>query len=145
MRRIKPLEQDLSAFGRPLSDVIIMASLIEEEARTDDTRRKVSGILWKRLQKGMPLQVDGVFPYIFGDKPYDLTNGDLLIDSPYNTYKYIGLPPTPISNPGLAAILAAVTPITTPYWYYLSDRDGNMHYAVTHDEHLVNRVKYLGK
>jgi UPF0755 protein len=143
MRRITPLEQDLSAFGRPLSDVVIMASLLEEEARTDDTRRKVAGILWKRLDVGMPLQVDAVFPYIFGDKPYDLTNGDLLVDSPYNTYKYPGLPPTPISNPGIDAIRAAIMPIVTPYWYYLSDKEGNMHYAVTHDAHLLNRERYL--
>lgn len=144
-RRIEPLKRDIAAFNRTLSDIVIMASLIEEEARTEETRRKVSGILWKRLDKGMLLQVDAVFPYIFGDKPFDLTDGDLLVDSPYNTYKYAGLPPTPISNPGLAAIRAAITPITTPYWYYLSDKNGEMHYAVTHDEHLANRERYLNK
>ncbi len=142
-RRVETLERELAAFGRPLSDVVIMASLLEEEARTEETRRKVSGILWKRLDAGMPLQVDGVFPYIFEGRPYDLTDGDLLVDSPYNTYKYAGLPPTPISNPGLDAIRAAITPIATPYWYYLSDREGEMHYAVTHDEHLVNRARFL--
>jgi len=144
-RRISSLEQDIAAFGRPEREVIIMASLLEEEARTEETRRKVAGILWKRLDNKMPLQVDAVFPYIFGGKPYDLTDSDLFVDSPYNTYKYLGLPPTPITNPGLDSIRAAITPITTPYWYYLSDREGNMHYAVTHDEHLLNRVRYLGK
>lgn len=144
-RKIKTLESEIAVLGRPLREIIIMASLLEEEARTDETRRKVAGILWKRLDAGMPLQVDGVFPYIFGGKPYDLTNGDLLVDSPYNTYKYAGLPPTPISNPGLAAIRAAITPISTSYWYYLSDKEGNMHYAVTHEEHARNRESYLGK
>lgn len=144
-RRIEPLTRDIAAFGRPLSEIVIMASLIEEEARTEETRRMVSGILWKRLDKGMPLQVDAVFPYIFGDTPYDLTDGDLLVDSPYNTYKYVGLPPSPISNSGLNAIQAAITPITTPHWYYLSDKDGEMHYATTHAQHLTNRARYLGK
>lgn len=144
-RRIAPLQSRLDSFGKPLSEVINMAALAEEEARTMETRQKVAGILWKRREKGMPLQVDAVFPYIFGDRPYDLTDGDLLVDSPYNTYKYAGLPPTPITNPGLDAIRAAITPITTPYWYYLSDKDGEMHYAITHDEHLINRARYLNK
>src|SRR3989338_5280069 len=144
-RRLTSLEQDIMTFNGPLSDVIIMASLIEEEARTEETRRKVAGILWKRLDAKMPLQVDAVFPYIFEGKPYDLTDGDLLVDSPYNTYRYTGLPPTPITNPGLDSIRAAINPMTTPYWYYLSDREGNMHYAVTHDAHLVNREKYLNR
>lgn len=144
-RRTAATSEQIIPFGRSLSEVIIMASLIEGEARTEETRRKVSGILWKRLDRGMPLQVDTVFPYIFGDKPYDLTDGDLLVDSPYNTYKYVGLPPAPISNPGLAAIQAAIMPIETPYWYYLSDKNGEMHYAVTHDEHLINRERYLNR
>lgn len=144
-RKIAELEPEIASFGRSLRDVILMASLLEEEARTEETRRTVAGILWKRLDKGMPLQVDGVFHYIFGGRPYDLTDGDLLVDSPYNTYKYAGFPPTPISNPGLAAIRAAITPISTPYWYYLSDKEGNMHYAVTYEEHARNRERYLRK
>lgn len=144
-RRIAAIAEQIAAFGRPLSEVIIMASLIEGEARTEETRRKVSGILWKRLDKGMLLQVDAVFPYIFGDMSYDLTDGDLLVDSPYNTYKYAGLPPAPISNPGLATIRAAIMPLETPYFYYLSDKNGEMHYAVTHDEHIINRQKYLNR
>ena len=142
-RRTAASAEHITAFGRSREEIIIMASLIEGEARTEETRRTVSGILWKRLGAGMPLQVDAVFPYIFGDRPYDLTDGDLLVDSPYNTYKYAGLPPAPISNPGIDAIRAAIMPIETPYWYYLSDREGNMHYAVSHDEHLANRAKYL--
>ncbi len=137
------LERELLAFKRPLTQIVTMASLVEEEGRTTETRRTIAGILWKRLDAKMPLQVDSVFPYLFGDKPYDLTDGDLLVDSPYNTYRYKGLPPTPITNPGIEAIRDTVTPIATKYWYYLSDKDGTMHYAVTHDEHLANRAKYL--
>lgn len=145
VKRVEPMHTRIEQFGKPLAEILHMAAILEEEARTTETRKKIAGILWKRLKQNMPLQVDAVFPYIFGDRPYDLTDGDLLVDSPYNTYKYAGFPPTPISNPGLAAIRAAITPITTPYWYYLSDREGNMHYAVTHDEHLANREQYLNK
>lgn len=130
-------------FGKPKREVVIMASLLEKEARTTDTRRRIAGILWKRLRLGIPLQVDAVFPYIFEGKAYDLTNGDLQMDSPYNTYRYKGFPPTAIANPGLLTFHAAVTPIETPYLYYLSDKEGEMHYARTHDEHLRNRARYL--
>jgi UPF0755 protein len=122
-----------------------MASLVEEEARTLETRRTIAGILWKRLKLGMPLQVDAVFPYIIGKNTYELSIGDLALDSPYNTYKYAGLPPAPITNPGLDAMLAAVTPTDSPYLYYLSDRNGKMHYARTHDGHLANKAAYLGR
>ncbi|TSC83813.1 MAG: UPF0755 protein [Parcubacteria group bacterium Gr01-1014_17] len=142
-KKITGLEPLVQIFKKPLRDIIIMASLLEKEARTLDTRRRIAGILWKRLRLGMPLQVDAVFPYIFEGKAYDLTDGDLLVDSPYNTYKYKGLPVGAISNPGLDALRAAVTPIDTPYLYYLSDKNGDMHYAKTHEEHLVNRVRYL--
>ncbi len=145
-KKVALLEKELRMFRRPLAQVIIMASLVEEEARTEETRRKVAGILWKRLDAGMALQVDAVFPYIFGNRPYDLTLlDDLMIDSPYNTYRYKGLPPTPITNPGLAAIRDTLSPLATPYWFYLSDKGGMMHYARTHDEHLANRAKYLEK
>ncbi len=142
-KKIAEIEPLRALFKKPLKDVVIMASLLEKEARTTNTRQRIAGILWKRLRLGMPLQVDAVFPYIFEGKAYDLTNGDLQVDSPYNTYRYKGLPPGAIANPGLDALRATVTPIETAYFYYLSDKDGNMHYARTHDEHLVNRAKYL--
>ena len=124
-------------------DVLIMASLVEKEVNSSEDRRVVAGILWKRLNAGMPLQVDAVFPYIFkGDKKRILFE-DLEIDSPYNTYKYKGLPPTPICNPGLDAINAARHPKDSPYWYYLSGKDGKTHFARTFDEHKLNKERYL--
>lgn len=144
-KRILPLEARIQAFGRPLRDVIVMASLIEGEARTTETRRQVSGILWKRLLLGMPLQVDAVFPYIMGKNTYQITTEDLQFDSPYNTYLYPGLPPGPINNPGLDAVEAALAPTSSKYLYYLTDKEGQMRYATTHAEHLVNRARYLGK
>lgn len=129
--------------GRSFNEIITMASLLEEEAKTLETRKMISGILWKRFDRGMPLQVDAVFPYIIGKNSFDLSLADLKYDSPYNTYLYKGLPPGPISNPGLEAIEAALEPTTSDYWYYLSDRRGVMHYAVDFDEHRVNKFRYL--
>lgn len=142
-QKIASLEIERAAFGRPLKDVITMASILEGEARLLETRRIVAGILWKRLDGGMPLQVDTVFEYINGKNTATLSLDDLKIDSPYNTYLYKGLPPTPISNPGLDAILAAITPVKTKYFYFLTDKNGVMHYAATYEEHLVNKKKYL--
>lgn len=137
------ISKEISAFRKSMKDIIIMASILEEEGRTMETRRMISGILWKRLSIGMPLQVDAVFPYINGKNTYNLTTEDLMEDSPYNTYTRKGLPIGPITNPGLDAIFATVTPVSSKYFYYLSDRGGNMHYAVTHDGHLVNKEQYL--
>lgn len=125
------------------SEVVIMASLIEKEVANKSDRRIVSGILWKRLNIGMPLQVDAIFPYIMGKKSFELTPEDLKVDSPYNTYLYKGLPPYPIASPGLDAIEAALNPSDSAYFYYLSDKEGNTHYAVSLDEHKTNKIKYL--
>lgn len=141
--RLRDLGPRIALFWKPLREVIVMASLLEEEARTDESRRTIAGILWKRLKVGMPLQVDAVFPYILGKNTYQVTVADLQFDSPYNTYRFTGLPPGPITNPGRNAIEAAITPIETKYFYYLSDREGRMHYAVTHDEHVANKSRYL--
>lgn len=142
--RIASLSTEIKAFGRPLSDIITMASIIEEEARTEESRRTIAGILWKRLDERMPLQVDAAFAFVNGKKASSqLTLDDLKIDSPYNTYVHKGLPPGPISNPGLDAISATIRPIKTSYYFYLSDKQGNMHYGVTLDDHIVNKNKYL--
>lgn len=141
--RIKTLDKEISNFDKPLPDIIKMASIVEEEARTFESKQIIAGILWKRLSIGMPLQVDASFKYINGKVTKNLTLQDLKIDSPYNTYVYKGLPPTPIANPGLVSIKATVTPIKTDYLYFLTDRKGVMHYAKTYSEHLANKKKYL--
>jgi len=141
--RIKTLESEISNFDKSLSDIIKMASIVEEEARTFESKQIVAGILWKRLEIGMPLQVDASFKYINGKGTKDLTLDDLKIDSPYNTYLYKGLPPTPIANPGLVSIKATVTPVKTDYLYFLTDKKGEMHYAKTYAKHLQNKEIYL--
>lgn len=143
--KIQELMPRIEQFGRPYEDVIIMASIIETEARQKNTRRMIADILWRRLDIGMPLQVDVSFKYVNGKVTPDLTLDDLDIDSPYNTYKYAGLPPTPIANPGLGAIEATITPTKSSYLYFLSGNDGVMHYARTFEEHKQNRRLYLDK
>ena len=141
--KIKTIQDKITAFGKPLNDIIKVASYVEEEARITDTRMIIAGIIWKRLDIGMPIQIDSTFQYVNGKNTYALTYDDLQIDSPYNTYKYKGLTPTPITNPGLEAITATITPTQTKYLYFLSDKNGEMHYAVTLSEHNANKAKYL--
>jgi len=137
------LSEQIEQSDHTLEEIVIMASLLEAEARRSDTREKIAGILWKRLDIGMALQVDAVFPYIMGKNSFELTLDDLKFDSPYNTYLYPGLPIGPINNPSLSSISAALNPQESEYLFYLSDLSGNMHYAVTFDGHKVNKARYL--
>jgi UPF0755 protein len=134
----------IQKFKKPFSDVVVMASILEREAADSQSRRMIAGILWHRIAIGMPLQVDAVFPYIIGKNSFQLTKADLKVDSPYNTYTHKGLPPGPISNPGMSSILAAVTPIKSNYLYYLSDKQGIFHYSATYAGQLANQRTYLG-
>jgi len=141
--KIIQLKNEISVSGRSLSDIVVMASLVEKEVRTSANKRIVAGILWKRIGLGMPLQVDAVFGYIFNRDTYSPSFEDLKIDSPYNTYTHTGLPPGPIDNPGLDSIDAALHPTKTNYLYYLTDKSGVIHYAATFAEHQSNHRKYL--
>lgn len=141
--KITPFASDITQSGRTLSDLVILASLVEKEARSSEVRRMVAGILSNRLTRGMPLQVDAVFGYIFNRDTYSPSFEDLKVDSPYNTYIHTGLPPGPINNPGLDAIEAVFNPTKTDYLYYLTGTDGQMYYARTYAEHQSNQRKYL--
>jgi UPF0755 protein len=124
-------------------EIIIMASLLEKEVITLEDKQLVSGILWKRLRAGIPLQVDATITYITGKKTTKISKEDTQIDSPYNTYKYYGLPPGPICNPGLESIKAAINPKDSPYWYYLSTPEGKTIFSKTLQEHNIAKAKYL--
>jgi len=141
--RTKGLENELQKSGRTLEGIVTMASIIEEEARNKEDRRIISGVLWKRIDLGIALQVDATFLYINGKNTYELTTEDLKEDHPYNTYTNRGLPPGPITNPGLDAILAALRPKESPYLFYLSDRTGKTYYAEDFEEHKKNKRLYL--
>lgn len=141
--KIKTQLLAIQAFGKPLEDVIKMASIVEKEATKIEDRKIIAGILWRRIEINMPLQVDPPFYYTLGKDSASLTRADLTSDSAYNTYVHKGLPPTPIGNPGLSSIEATINPTKTKYLFYLSDKKGNMHYAVDHDGHVENKAKYL--
>ncbi len=129
---------------KDLKDIVIMASIIEKEA-THDSMQDVSDILWHRIDISMPLQVDASFVYERNKHTFELSLEDLKTDSPYNTYVRYGLTPTPISNPGIAAIKAAAFPQPTKNLYFLTGYDGEMYYAKTLKEHNANKQKYLTK
>lgn len=124
-------------------DIIVMASIIEKEVQTPDDMKMVSGVLWKRISIGMPLQVDAPIVYITGKKTGEITFDDLKIDSLYNTYLYKGLPPAPISNPGLNAIDAALNPTQNDYLFYLSKPTGETVFSRTLEEHNKAKNLYL--
>jgi UPF0755 protein len=142
-KKIKPLTSDIDKSGHLVREIVTMASLLEKEVANDEDRAIVSGILWKRIGQGMPLQVDATFMYLLGKKSSELTQADLQIKSAYNTYRNKGLPAGPIDNPGLSSLQAAVHPKESPYLYYLADASGVTHYAKTFNEHKANKVKYL--
>ena len=126
--------------------------MVEREAKLDKDRPYVAGIITKRFRNNWMLQIDATVQYALGYQSAEddwwkqnLTIADLAIDSPYNTYKRYGLPPTPICNPSLSSLKAVANQVITKYWYYISDRNGNMHYAETIVEHNQNISKYLGK
>jgi UPF0755 protein len=129
--------------GHSKKDIVIMASIIEKEAHGSGDRTIISSILWNRLAKGMRLQVDATVAYAVGNPNGVLKKSDFSVDSPFNTYLYKGLPPAPISNPGIEALTAAVKFSPTSYLYYLHDKNGTIHYARTYNEHLANIRKYL--
>ncbi len=131
-------------------DFLILASFLEREIPDFNDRRLVAGILLKRLKLGMPLQVDATISYLKcggelrGCDEINVAKNDLTLSSPYNTYQRLGWTPTPIANPGQAAISAALNPEPSPYFYYLSAKDTKETiFSRTLEEHNRNRAKYL--
>ena len=138
------LEKD----GKNFYDILILASILEKEVQLKNDKRLVADILWRRLENKMPLQVDATLCYA---QSKDFRNclidqAVLKMNSPYNTYLYKGLPPTPINNPGLESIEAVLYPLPNDYWYYLTDRQtGQTIFSKTYKEHLSARQQYLTK
>jgi UPF0755 protein len=132
---------------RNIKEILTVASIIEKEVPNSGERLLVSGIIWKRLERSYPLQIDATVCYAIKPTPCSsISRKDFSIDSPYNTYLNKGLPPGPISNPGLDSISAALNPKKSQYWFYLSDPKTNKTiFSVDLDEHNQNIVKYLSK
>lgn len=143
------MREDISSQGRTLDEVLVLASLVQREAKHAEDMNMIAGIMMNRLDIDMPLQIDATLQYVKGyDKnkktwwptPYAI---DKTIKSPYNTYQNAGLPPSPIANPGIVAITAAIYPEKSEYFFYITDDNGLMHYAKTVEEHNANVQKYL--
>jgi len=142
-KKFTPYRNEVSGAGLTPFEIITMASLLEKEVKTKEDKELVSGILWKRLENKIPLQIDATITYITGQKTTKISKEETQIDSPYNTYKYLGLPKGPICNPGLESILAAIYPKDSDYWYYLSTPEGETTFSKTLEEHNYAKSKYL--
>lgn len=139
-------EIDSSTFTE--RDILTIASILEREANDEASMRMVAGIFLNRLELGMPLQADATIEYVLETPLGQLPPGQLAknlreLDSPYNTYLYTGLPPTPIGNPGVQAIQAVLNPIPSDYFFYITGNDGAFYYAETYEQHLVNIERHL--
>ena len=128
---------------KTLSEIVIMASLIEKEVRTLEDKKIVSGVLWNRLEIDMPLQVDSTITYLTGKKTTAILKEELELDSLYNTYKYKGMPVGPICSPGIESIEAAIYPTENEYLYYLSTPEGETIFSETFKEHNAAINEYL--
>ncbi len=139
--KTESIREETKKQGKSLRNIVTVASILEKEVPHKDMP-VAAGIIYKRLQAGVPLQVDATLVYVLG-RP--IKRGDIdSLNSPYNTYKYAGLPPGPISNPGLIALEAALSPQNSDYWYYLSKRDdGDTVFSRTLEEHNAAKAKYL--
>ncbi len=144
------MRSDIASQGRTIYEVITLASLVEKEAPIDyqggdnSDAKIIAGIFMNRLAIGQGLQADATLSYIFNDNKPAHSGAELEVDSPYNTYKYRGLPPGPICNPGILAIEAAIYPAKTDYYYFLTPKGKReVIYAKTYQDHLNNKNKYL--
>ncbi|MFN3286282.1 MAG: endolytic transglycosylase MltG [bacterium] len=137
--RFREATAELWSSPRPLGlspyEVVTVASLIEREARQDAERPRIAGVLYNRLRRGMPLQVDATVLYALREHKERVLYRDLEVDSPYNTYRRTGLPPGPIANPGLESLRAALHPETHEYLYYVARPDGTHVFSRTLAEH----------
>ena len=138
------LRAEIQDQGKTIFETVTLASIIEKEVRSAEDMKLVADVFYKRLKAGMALQSDATVNFVTGQDDIQPTIKDTEIDNPYNTYKYRGLPPGPISNPGLNALTAAIEPTPNPYYYFLTTKDtGEVIYAQTYAEHLANKAKYL--
>lgn len=137
------LREEIQSQGRTVFEVMILASILEREVQSDVDMRNAADVFLKRIKIGMPLQSDATVNYITGKKATRPSLDDLAVDSPYNTYKYAGLPPGPISNPGLTAIRAAIEPTPNDYYYFITNAAGAAVFARTLEEHQKNIQTHL--
>lgn len=142
---LRPHKALFSRSDLPVDKIVVMASMIEREARVPEDRPKIASVVRNRLKKGMKLQIDATVLYALRAHKSALSYADLKTKSPYNTYQNFGLPPGPICNPGVASVEAALQPAATPYLYYVAQPDGSHIFSRTAEEHraAIARVKQM--
>lgn len=136
------LRMGAEATGKSIIEILTLASIIEGEAVLDSERALISAVYHNRLRRGMRLQADPTIQFIIPDGPRRLLKKDLEMDSPYNTYRYSGLPPGPINNPGLASIVASMNPARANYLYFVANGDGSHTFSMTLQEHLRAKARF---
>ncbi len=137
------LKNEVLKLGWSPHQILTLASIIEGEAMVDSERTIISAVYHNRLKRKMPLQADPTIQYIIREgRPRRLLNRDLQIDSPYNTYRYAGLPPGPINNPGIKSILAAIYPAPVDYLYFVAKGDGSHIFSRTLEDHLKAKAAF---
>lgn len=132
-----PVLSNAGASGLTAHQLVTLASIIEREAARDSERPLISSVFHNRIASGTPLQSCATVQYALGQPGRALTHSDLAVDSPYNTYLYGGLPPGPVSNPGLSSLEAAASPADTPFVFFVSDGSGGHVFSVEYPEHLA--------
>jgi len=138
------LRAEIKKQGKTIYEIVTMASIIQKEVRNEKDMKIVSGIFWNRIKNKQALESCATLAYILGENKAQYSYEDTRIDSPYNCYMNRGLPPGPISNPGIEAITAAIYPEDTNYNYFLSSSEtGETIYSRTFEEHVRNKAKYL--
>lgn len=141
LKVLKEIGYDTLKNNLDLHKILTLASIVEKEAVFDFERPLIASVFLNRLKKGMPLQADPTIKYII-EKKGNLSLSDLLIDSPYNTYKYKGLPPGPICSPGKSSIKAVIYPEKTNYLYFVSKGDGTHYFSKSFEEHKEKKIIY---
>jgi UPF0755 protein len=137
------MRQEIQRRNQTVFSTVTVASIVEREVRSVADQKLVADIFWRRAAAGQALQADSTVNYCTGGSQASVSAADTKVNCPWNTYKFPGLPIGPIGNPGLSALTAAVYPEPNNYWYFLTDAQGNVHYAQTYEEHLANKRKYL--
>ena len=128
-------DERLQQLAMSRNDIVTLASIIEQEARIPEERPVISAVYHNRLRDQMPLQADPTVQYALGTHHDRVTYKDLEVQSPYNTYRHLGLPPGPIGSPGRASLEAALYPASVPYLYFVADTDGHHEFRTTFREH----------
>jgi UPF0755 protein len=144
MRELPPHHAALARKLRfTVPQIVTIASMVEREGKVDDERPVIAGVIYNRLRRGMPLEIDATIEYALPHHKTALSFGDLALDSPYNTYRHTGLPPTPIANPGRKSLLAAFHPARVDYLYYVYRGGGRHQFSRTLQEQQAAERRYL--